>query len=90
MKLREDVLLLRWDYYIIPLSRKEKIGFCVQGDNLTSGRIKTPYTCAQMGRKSMVDINLQIWLTDFHNRKMNCFSFVNCIESEREKGLLVL
>lgn len=34
----------------------------------------------------MLDINLQIWLIDFHNRKMNCFSFVNCVESEKRKG----
>lgn len=33
-----------------------------------------------------MDINLQIWLIDFYNRKMNCFSFVNCDESEKRKG----
>ena len=38
---------------MVPLSRKEKTGFRVQGDNLTSGMIKTPYPCAQMGRKNM-------------------------------------
>lgn len=70
---------------MMPLSRKENTGFCVQGDNDLRKDKDTLSLCINR-KKEYVDINLKIWLTDFHNRKMNCFSFVNCAESEKRKG----
>lgn len=33
-----------------------------------------------------MDTNPQIRLVDFGSRKVSCFSFVNCVESEKRKG----
>lgn len=44
-EVKERVLFLRWDYYMMPLSRQEAFGFCAQEEDMTLGRTRTAYPC---------------------------------------------